>query len=50
MVAKFAYILEAVQRRAVMMVTNLKGKDYRQRQEELGITTLEERRGERGGT
>ena len=40
-------ILEAVQRRAVMMVTNLKGKDYRQRLEELCITTLEERR-ERG--
>ena len=40
-------VLEAVQRRAVMMVTNLKGKDYRQRLEELGITTLEERR-ERG--
>ena len=33
-------VLEAVQRRAVMMVTNLKGKDYRQRLEELGITTL----------
>ena len=30
-----------------MMVTKLKGKDYRQRLEELGITTLEERR-ERG--
>ena len=40
-------ILEAVQRRAVMMVTNLKGKDYQQRLQELGITTLEERR-ERG--
>ena len=40
-------ILEGVQRRAVMMVTNLKGKDYSQRLEELGITTLEERR-ERG--
>ena len=40
-------ILEAVQRRAVMMVTNLKWKDYRQRLEELSITTLAERR-ERG--
>ena len=39
--------LEAVQRRAVMMVTNLKGKNYSQRLEELGMTTLEERR-ERG--
>ena len=27
-----------------MMVTNLKGKDCRQRLEELGITTLEERK------
>ncbi len=33
--------------RAVMMVTNLKGKNYTQRLEELGLTTLEERR-ERG--
>ena len=40
-------ILEAVQRRSVMMVTNLKGKNYSQRLEELGMTTLEERR-ERG--
>ena len=40
-------ILEAVQRRAVMMVTNLKGNDYRQRLEEFGITAMEERR-ERG--
>ena len=30
-----------------MMVTNLKGKNYTQRLEELGLTTLEERR-ERG--
>ena len=28
-----------------MMVTNLKGKNYTQRLEELGLTTLEERRG-----
>ena len=40
-------ILEAVQKRAVMMVTNLKGRYYSQRLEELGMTTLEERR-ERG--
>ena len=40
-------ILKAVQRRSVMMVTNLKGKNYSQRLEELGMTTLEERR-ERG--
>ena len=32
-------ILEAVQRRSVMMVTNLKGKNYSQRLEELGMTT-----------
>jgi ribonuclease P/MRP protein subunit RPP40 len=40
-------ILEAVQKRAVMMVTNLKGKSYSQRLGELGLTTLEDRR-ERG--
>ena len=40
-------VLEGVQRRAVNMVTNLKGKTYHQRLEELGLTTLEERR-ERG--
>ena len=40
-------VLEGVQRRAVKMVTNLKGKTYHQRLEELGLTTLEERR-ERG--
>ena len=40
-------ILEAVQRRAVKMVTNLKGKGYHERLGELGLTTLEERR-ERG--
>ena len=36
-----------MQKRAVMMVTNLKGKTYSQRLGELGLTTLEERR-ERG--
>ena len=40
-------VLEGVQRRAVKMVTNLKGKTYHQRLEELGLTKLEERR-ERG--
>ena len=40
-------VLEGVQRRAVKMVTNLKGKTYHLRLEELGLTTLEERR-ERG--
>ena len=40
-------ILESVQRRAVKMVTNLKGRTYSQRLTELGMITLEERR-ERG--
>ena len=37
-------VLEAVQRRAVGMVTNLKGKTYQERLAELGMVTLEERR------
>ena len=40
-------VLESVQRRAVMMVTNLKGRTYHQRLKELGMITLKERR-ERG--
>ena len=40
-------VLEAVQRRAVRMVTNLTGKTYQARLSELGMTTLEQRR-ERG--
>ena len=36
--------LEAVQRRAVMMVTNLRGKSYEERLAELGMVTLEKRR------
>ena len=39
--------LESVQRRAVMMITNLKGRTYHQRLKELGMITLKERR-ERG--
>ena len=37
-------ILENVQKRAVAMVTNLKGKNYRDRLAELGMFTLEDRR------
>ena len=37
-------VLEAVQRRAVRMVTNLTGKSYQERLAELGMTTLEQRR------
>lgn len=37
-------VLEAVQRRAVGMVTNLKGKWYEERLAEMGMITLEERR------
>ena len=40
-------VLESVQRRAVRMVTNLRGKTYNQRLKELDMITLEERR-ERG--
>jgi hypothetical protein len=36
--------LEKVQRRAVNMISGLKAKTYEERLEELGITTLEERR------
>ena len=36
--------MEGVQRRAVNMVSNLEGKTYHQRLEDLGLTTLEERR------
>ena len=37
-------ILESVQKRAVKMVTNLKGRTYEERLAELGMTTLEARR------
>ena len=37
-------LLEQVQQRAVKLITNFKSKTYEQRLEELGITTLEERR------
>ena len=37
-------VLESVQRRAVMMVTNLKGRTYHQRLKELGMITLKLRR------
>ena len=37
-------VLEAVQRRAVGMVTNLKGRGYSERLAEMGMITLEERR------
>ena len=40
-------VLEFVQRRAIMNVTNLMGRTYYQRLKELGMITLEERR-ERG--
>ena len=40
-------LMEAVQRRAVGMVSGLVGKDYMDRLQEVGLTTLEERR-ERG--
>ena len=40
-------VLEAVQTRAVSMVTNLRGKGSQERLTELGMTSLEERR-ERG--
>jgi ribonuclease P/MRP protein subunit RPP40 len=41
-------ILENVQRRAVAMVTNLRGRTYGERLAEMGMTTLENRR-RRGG-
>ena len=37
-------MLEAVQKRAVQMVTDLKGRTYEERLAELGMVTLEERR------
>ena len=37
-------LLEAVQKRAVRMVSGLQGKEYKDRLEELGLTTLEDRR------
>jgi hypothetical protein len=37
--------LEAVQRRAVKAVTNLRSQTYEDRLQELGIDTLKERRG-----
>ena len=37
-------VLEAVQKRAVGMVTNLKGRSYEERLAEMGMVTLEERR------
>jgi len=37
-------ILEKVQRRAVGMISGLKGKSYEEKLEELGLETLEERR------
>ena len=37
-------VLKAVQRRAVGMVTNLKGKTYEERLSKLKMVTLEERR------
>jgi hypothetical protein len=37
-------VLEKIQRRAISMVSGLKGKDYNQKLLELGLTTLEERR------
>ena len=37
-------ILENVQRRAVAMVTNLRGRTYGERLAEMGMTTLENRR------
>ena len=36
--------LEKVQKRAVNMISGLKSRDYSERLQELGITTLEERR------
>jgi hypothetical protein len=37
-------VLERVQKRDVRMVLGLKGSDYDQKIQELGLTTLEERR------
>jgi hypothetical protein len=42
--AKYREVLEKVQRRAIIMVSCLKGNSYEERLRELKMTTLEERR------
>ena len=37
-------VLEQVQKRAIRMVSGLRGRDYKERLAELNLTTLEERR------
>ena len=37
-------VLEQVQKRAIRMVSGLRGREYEDRLAELGLTTLEERR------